>query len=405
MDLENFPRSASAKRMLSYVTEGWYDRSYIGKWLYEVMGIELDKARQIVDGLPYQAFVETATWGLMYHEIKWGLPVREGLPYEERRRLIYRKRDERAPMNPYRMEVILKNITGRETHVDDGSGPVNTFTVVLDPGESAVDVAAAIKRLKEIKQSHTTFTVRLKSFTRLEISGKIDRYRALYPGCGTAPEVSTGLQYGRAGLELTPAAQAFHGRYPMAGNSGNAGQYPKTSTGMQAVDGDINITADAVGHYMASPYANEEMQSGTHPKPGSQAACTDIGIDAGVQVSGCRFQSRPAGTAPAVSSGLGVRIAETEVSPALEAIKECSPAAGGSGEAGQYPGTNTGFMDAEGAVEAAVSASGSPYQGRPSGTSPQTSGGMGQSGDGVIPEVGTECYQIQYKFCGGSFEL
>ena len=42
MDLDNFPKSESAKRMLSYVTKGWYDRSYIGKWLYEVVGKELD---------------------------------------------------------------------------------------------------------------------------------------------------------------------------------------------------------------------------------------------------------------------------------------------------------------------------------------------------------------------------
>lgn len=89
MDLEHFPRSESAKRMLSYVTKGWYDRSYIGKWLYEVMGIELDDSRRLIEELPDQLFVETATWGLAYHEIKWGLPVREALPYEERRRLIY----------------------------------------------------------------------------------------------------------------------------------------------------------------------------------------------------------------------------------------------------------------------------------------------------------------------------
>ena len=64
MDLDNFPRSESAKKMLSYVTKGWYDRSYIGKWLYEVVGKELDEAGKLIEELPYQAFVETATWGL-----------------------------------------------------------------------------------------------------------------------------------------------------------------------------------------------------------------------------------------------------------------------------------------------------------------------------------------------------
>ena len=102
-DLENFPVSESAKNMIASVSDGFYDNSYVGKWLYEVMGQEYDTAREIAEDILNQLFPETATWGLMYHEIKWGLPVRENLPYEERRQLIYRKRDYRAPMTPYRM--------------------------------------------------------------------------------------------------------------------------------------------------------------------------------------------------------------------------------------------------------------------------------------------------------------
>lgn len=44
IDLERFPWSDSANRMLTYVTKGWYDKSYVGKWIYEVMGRELDLA-------------------------------------------------------------------------------------------------------------------------------------------------------------------------------------------------------------------------------------------------------------------------------------------------------------------------------------------------------------------------
>ena len=42
-DIEHFPTSESAKRMLSFVTKGFYDKSYVGKWLYQVMGLELDQ--------------------------------------------------------------------------------------------------------------------------------------------------------------------------------------------------------------------------------------------------------------------------------------------------------------------------------------------------------------------------
>ena len=61
-DIERFPESESAKRMLSYVTPGWYDYSYVGKWLYEVMGREIDNAEFYVEDLINQLFPETATW-------------------------------------------------------------------------------------------------------------------------------------------------------------------------------------------------------------------------------------------------------------------------------------------------------------------------------------------------------
>lgn len=96
IDLERFPWSDSANRMLTYVTKGWYDKSYVGKWIYEVMGRELDLATMHIEELPYQMFIDTATWGLKYHEIKYGLPVREDLSYEERRRLLREKKNTRS---------------------------------------------------------------------------------------------------------------------------------------------------------------------------------------------------------------------------------------------------------------------------------------------------------------------
>ena len=61
--LETFPTSESAKKMLSYVSQEFYEKSYIGKWLFQVMGLEYDTAREVVEQLPKQFFPETATWG------------------------------------------------------------------------------------------------------------------------------------------------------------------------------------------------------------------------------------------------------------------------------------------------------------------------------------------------------
>lgn len=166
-DLENFPTSESALKMLSYVTGGFYDNSYVGKWLFQVMGIEFDAAQKIVDELPDQFFPETATWGLAYHEIKWGLPIRENLPYEERRRLIYQKRDYRAPMTPHRMERYLEDATGFEVHIADANDPgeygynaphPNVFKAYFI-GEGTLDSKKVHETLDRLKQSHTTYKV------------------------------------------------------------------------------------------------------------------------------------------------------------------------------------------------------------------------------------------------------
>ena len=45
-DLENFPVSESAKNMIASVSDGFYDNSYVGKWLYEVMGQARSMTRQ-----------------------------------------------------------------------------------------------------------------------------------------------------------------------------------------------------------------------------------------------------------------------------------------------------------------------------------------------------------------------
>lgn len=168
IDLENFPTSQSAQNMLATVTPGFYDQSYVGKWLYQVIGLEFDEAeRLIAEELPLQFFPETATWGLMYHELKWGLPVRDYLSYDERRKLIYEKRDQRAPMTPYRIETMLANVTGfwaNIADIHDGgkygykvSHP-NTFIAVF-VGDGSLNTKAVKRLLDSAKQSHTTYTI------------------------------------------------------------------------------------------------------------------------------------------------------------------------------------------------------------------------------------------------------
>lgn len=178
-DMADFPDSESAKRQLSCVTEGFYDNSYVGKWLFQVMGLEYDDARRILEELPQQFFPETATWGLMYHEIKWGLPVREHLTYEERRKLIYQKRDFKAPMTPRRMETYFTNLLDFQVRVADihdageyGFYPEHPNIFRVDfVGDGTLDVKTVKSMLNNLKQSHTVYIINDRVVIELDSRG------------------------------------------------------------------------------------------------------------------------------------------------------------------------------------------------------------------------------------------
>ena len=73
VDLEHFPANEVAQRLLTYVTRGWYDKSYVGKWIFEVMGLELDTAIKRIEEAQSQSFPETAAWGMYFHELTYGI--------------------------------------------------------------------------------------------------------------------------------------------------------------------------------------------------------------------------------------------------------------------------------------------------------------------------------------------
>ena len=158
IDLEHFPTSETAKRMMRRVSPV-YDRSYVAKWLYQVMGLEWDQVREVMDSLWAQPFLEQATWGLRYWEQAYGLPTDETKSYEERRRLVAAKKTECAPVNPARLEEILQHLTGCPVTVTENIAPY-TFQAALHivaPG--TVNYDAVYKKIRQIKPSHQSVTL------------------------------------------------------------------------------------------------------------------------------------------------------------------------------------------------------------------------------------------------------
>ena len=151
-DIERFPESESAKQMMSRISP-IYENSYVGKWLFEVMGIEWDQARQLVESLRQQCFLEQCTWGIRYWEQRYGLEVDETKDLETRRAAVIAKRGRKQPLTPATLEDILEALTGRPVTVDEDNGNY-TFKVSIEEGTSTVDYIAVIKKINTVKPSH-----------------------------------------------------------------------------------------------------------------------------------------------------------------------------------------------------------------------------------------------------------
>lgn len=95
-DLEKFPENCVSKRMISRVSP-IYERSYVAKWLYEVMGREVDDAEIRFSELREQANPETATWALRYWEQRYGIETNENRSLAARRADIIARRGAARP--------------------------------------------------------------------------------------------------------------------------------------------------------------------------------------------------------------------------------------------------------------------------------------------------------------------
>lgn len=165
-DIERFPTSESAKKMLRRVSP-IYGNSYVGKWLYQVMGLEWDEASAIIKSLRDQNFTQKVTWGIEYQEYKYSIEPDDSLSLEERRARLYRRKTEKYPLNPRRCELYFENGWGMVVDVDEtydyGIIKLSFVSQILNT------VVEAIKDFRRIKPSHLS----LKLESRREVDTAI----------------------------------------------------------------------------------------------------------------------------------------------------------------------------------------------------------------------------------------
>ena len=158
-NIEKFPTNETAKQMLSRVSP-IYDRSYVGKWLFQVMGMEMGEARALVESLNQQCYLEQCTWGMRYWEERYGIEVDETKDFEERRAAVMAKRRKCEALQPASLEALLEELTGREVAIQEDN-PRYRFTVSVNEGDSVVDYVALISKINTVKPSHLAYSIEL----------------------------------------------------------------------------------------------------------------------------------------------------------------------------------------------------------------------------------------------------
>ncbi len=204
-DIEHFPTSETALRMMGRISP-IYDRSYVGKWIFQVMGAEMDFVRDRILELRDQAYPETVTWAIQYWEQRYGIVPSEDDTLEIRRERVLGHRSLRVPMNPARMQKIIRDVCGLESEIDEYAGDY-TFRVRLLQGETWTDPRLAVKRLHEVKQTHKRMIV---SIMRRETSdlhfytGIAERVGVAYSlGCSIPPDMDIDYLVDENGITLT----------------------------------------------------------------------------------------------------------------------------------------------------------------------------------------------------------
>ncbi|MBS4932951.1 MAG: DUF2313 domain-containing protein [Clostridiales bacterium] len=174
MDLENFPNSSSAKRMMSYITQGFYDRSYVGKWIFEVMGQEWDEVVEIFDSFPQQGFPQTCSWSLMYWEQKFGLEGKG--TFDERKQALLQKITIFAPFTPAKIQQCIENLTGIDMDMIQVVEYPEEFRFEIKcrvAEDEVIDFITAKGFISDIKPAHLVMLFLAEAILNFEVKTKI----------------------------------------------------------------------------------------------------------------------------------------------------------------------------------------------------------------------------------------
>lgn len=154
-DIGSIVHSPSAETFLRMVTKGFYDNSYTGLWMYEVIGREWDEMRQWAEGLKNEIHPQTCTWSIGIWEWVYGFERDETLSLESRRQRILAKVISTRPINPEAIRHGVAKITGCDVDIKDFAGPYRFSLTIHMPEEGETLPYKSVREyIRTVKPAH-----------------------------------------------------------------------------------------------------------------------------------------------------------------------------------------------------------------------------------------------------------
>ena len=152
-------KSERAQRIIDFVSR-IYGESYVGLWLFEVIGQALDMVYEAAVTLRDETTPVTSTVLLDQYESHYGLVRNPELNTEQRQDRIVAKMQARAPCNPTRMEnAVSSTLGGVPVRITERVAKYTFRVEILDIVRS---YGPAIKLLDEMKPAHLIYEILVK---------------------------------------------------------------------------------------------------------------------------------------------------------------------------------------------------------------------------------------------------
>lgn len=173
--MEKIITSQEAQTIIEYLSP-IYGQSYVGLWMLQVIGMQLDKSSQWTAELALQVTPQSATWTIEFWEKEYNIIPVDGWTLQQRRDNILSKMRSLAPMTPKTLENVVSGAAGGvPVEILENTGK-NTFTVLVRQYTEYFDRGR--EALEEAKPAHLIYVMKMALLIKMNLN--------VYTGIGTS---------------------------------------------------------------------------------------------------------------------------------------------------------------------------------------------------------------------------